>query len=178
MDPQIFNKTKRLSRDTGYVRPQKTYQDSLSSDDIKEKLKEYKRVNDIRKVIIGTHIRYFTKNKDTKTNVFRLGGFLSKFGEDYKYIILSNGTVSWSVQINGLNDIWAKMNSKEILKTAETEVEEQSNVQKQAVEKYQKLKEKTEYMTQLLEQQHTENEKLKKNLKDIEAVAKKEKPKK
>lgn len=178
MDPQMFSKTKRLSRDTGYVRPKKTFQDSLSADEIKEKLKEYKRVSDIRKVIIGTHIRYFTKDKDTKTSVFRLGGFLSKFGEDYKYIILSNGTVSWSVQINGLNDIWAKMNSKEILKTAETEVEEQSNVQKHVVEKYQKLKEKSEYMTQLLEQQHAENEKLKKKLKDIEAVAKKEKPKK
>ena len=26
MDPQKFNNTKRLSRDTGYVRPKKTYQ--------------------------------------------------------------------------------------------------------------------------------------------------------
>ena len=175
MDPQIFNKTKRLSRDSAYVRPKKTYQDSLSADEIREKLKEYKKVSDIRKVIIGTHMRYFVKDKDTKSSVFRLGGFLTKFGEDYKYVILSNGTISWSVQVNGLNDFWAKMNSKEILKTAETEVEEQSQTQNKATEKYQKLKEKTEYMTQLLEKQHAENEKLKKKLKDIEAVTKKEK---
>jgi hypothetical protein len=42
MDPQKFNNTKRLSRDTGYVRPKKTYQDTMTPDDIKEKLKEYK----------------------------------------------------------------------------------------------------------------------------------------
>lgn len=170
MDPQIFNKTKRLSRDTGYERPKKTYQDSLTSDDIKEKLKEYKKVTDIRKIIIGTHVRYFTKDKDTKKNVFRLGGFLTKFGEDYKYVILSNGSISWSVQVNGSNDFWAKMNNKEILKTAETEVAEQSNTTQHVVEKYQKLKDKAEYMTQLLEQQQAENEKLKKKLKDIEIV--------
>ena len=75
MDPQKFNNTKRLSRDTGYVRPKKTFQDTMTPDDIKEKLKEYKKVSDIRKVIIGTHIRYFSKDKDSKANVFRLGGF-------------------------------------------------------------------------------------------------------
>jgi len=175
MDPQIFNKTKRLSRDSAYVRPKKTYQDSLSADEIREKLKEYKKVSDIRKVIIGTHMRYFVKDKDTKNSVFRLGGFLTKFGEDYKYVILSNGTISWSVQVNGLNDFWAKMNSKEILKTAETEVQEIKQVDE---EKYNKLKDQTKYMKQLLEEQHTENEKLKQKLKDIESVAKKEKNKK
>jgi len=175
MDPQIFSKTKRLSNDSQYVRPKKTYQDSLSSDDIKEKLKEYKRVTDIRKVIIGTHIRYFTKQSKEANPVFRLGGFLTKFGDDYKYIILSNGTISWSVQVNGLNDFWSKMNSKEILKTAETEIEEQSQVQNKVVEKYQKLKEKNDYIIDLLQQQKDENEKLKKKLKDIEKVKKKEK---
>jgi len=175
MDPQKFNNTKRLSRDTGYVRPKKTYQDSMSSDDIKEKLKEYKKVSDIRKVIIGTHIRYFSKDKDSKANVFRLGGFLTKFGDEYKYIILSNGTISWSVQNNSSNQFWAKMNSKEILKTAETEVQEIKQVDE---EKYNKLKDQTKYMKQLLEEQHTENEKLKQKIKDIESVAKKEKNKK
>ena len=89
--------------------------------------------------------------------------------------ILSNGTISWSVQVNGLNDFWSKMNSKEILKTAETEIEEQSQVQNKVVEKYQKLKEKNDYIIDLLQQQKDENEKLKKKLKDIEKVTKKEK---
>ena len=67
------------------------------------------------------------------------------------------------------------MNSKEILKTAETEVQEIKQVDE---EKYNKLKDQTKYMKQLLEEQHTENEKLKQKLKDIESVAKKEKNKK
>ena len=171
----MFNKTKRLSRDTGYVRPKKTFQDSMSSDDIKEKLKEYKKVTDVRKVIIGTHMRYFTKDKDTKANVFRLGGFLTKFGDEYKYVILSNGSISWSVQNNSSNEFWAKMNSKEILKTAETEVEDKDKEQQHVIEKYKKLKEKNEYMSSLLEEQQKQNEKLTKKLKDIEAVAKKNK---
>jgi len=175
MDPQMFSKTKRLSKDTGYVRPKKTFQDSMSSDDIKEKLKEYKKVSDVRKVIIGTHMRYFTKDKDTKANVFRLGGFLTKFGDEYKYVVLSNGTISWSVQNNSSTEFWAKMNSKEILKTAETEVEDKDKEQQHVIEKYKKLKEKNEYMTSLLEEQQKQNEKLTKKLKDIEAVAKKNK---
>jgi hypothetical protein len=175
MDPQMFSKTKRLSKDTGYVRPKKTYQDSMSSDDIKEKLKEYKKVSDIRKVIIGTHMRYFTKDKNTKANVFRLGGFLTKFGDEYKYIVLSNGSISWSVQNDSSNEFWAKMNSKEILQTAETEVEDKSKEQERVIEKYKKLKEKTDYMSSLLEEQQKENAKLAKKLKEIESVAKKNK---
>ena len=171
----MFSKTKRLSKDTGYVRPKKTYQDSMSSDDIKEKLKEYKKVSDIRKVIIGTHMRYFTKDKNTKANVFRLGGFLTKFGDEYKYIVLSNGSISWSVQNDSSNEFWAKMNSKEILQTAETEVEDKSKEQERVIEKYKKLKEKTDYMSSLLEEQQKENAKLAKKLKEIESVAKKNK---
>jgi len=175
MNPQMFNTTKRLSRETSYVRPKKTYQDTLSGDEIKEKLKEYKKVSDIRKIIIGTHIRYFSKDKDTKTNVFRLGGFLTKFGDEYKYVILSNGSVSWSVQNNGTNEFWAKMNNKEILNTVETEVEDSNKEKKQIIEKYKKSKEKTEYMASLLEEQQKQIEKLTKKLKDIEVVAKKTK---
>jgi len=171
----MFNKTTRLSKKTDYVRPKKTFQDSMSSDDIKEKLKEYKKVTDIRKVIIGTHVRYFTKDKETKANVFRLGGFLTKFGDEYKYVILSNGSISWSVQNNSSNEFWAKMNSKEILQTAETEVEDKNKEQQHVIEKYKKLKEKNDYMTSLLEEQQKQNEKLTKKLKEIESVAKKNK---
>jgi hypothetical protein len=48
----LINKTKRLSKDSGYVRPNKTLQDTMSNDDIKEKLKDYKKVTDIRKIIV------------------------------------------------------------------------------------------------------------------------------
>ena len=174
MEP-IFNKTKRLTKDTSYVRPKKTLQDSLSNDDIKEKLKDYKKISDIRKVVIGTHIRYFTKDKEGKKPVFRLGGFLTKFGDEYKYIILSNGSVSWSVQNNGSNEFWAKMNSKEITEIQETEVEQKT---KHVEDKYKKLKEQTEYVIKLLEDQKKENDKLNKKLKEIESVTKTNKNKK
>ena len=42
--------TKRLSNDKNYVKPGQTYQQTLSNQEIKEKLKEYKKVDDIKKV--------------------------------------------------------------------------------------------------------------------------------
>ena len=42
---------------------------------------------------------YFTINKKTGEKQFRLGGFLSKMDPQYRYIILQNGTLSWSVQL-------------------------------------------------------------------------------
>jgi hypothetical protein len=170
----MINKTKRLSRDTGYNRPKKTYQDTLSNDDIKDKLKDYKKVTDIRKIVIGTHMRYFTKDKNSNKKIFRLGGFLTKFGEEYKYVVLSNGQVSWSVQNNSDTDFWAKMNNKEITEVAETEKEDTKNIE----EKYKKLKEKNEYMLKLLEEQHKATEKLTKKLNAIENEAKKSDKKK
>ena len=52
--------TKKITTDKNYQRPNKTFQESLSNQDIKEKLKEYKKVDNIKTVSIGTHIRYFT----------------------------------------------------------------------------------------------------------------------
>ena len=91
--------TKRLSYDKKYERPEKTYQDNLSNQDIKEKLKDYKKVNDIKTVSIGTHIRYFTIDLKTKQKNFRLGGTLNKIDPEGRFVVLGNGTLSWSVQI-------------------------------------------------------------------------------
>ncbi len=91
--------TKRLTRDNAYQRPAKTYQDNLSNQEIKEKLKDYKKVVDIRAISIGTHIRYFSIDPKTNEKVFRLGGTLNKVDPEGRFIILGNGTVSWSVQI-------------------------------------------------------------------------------
>ena len=92
-----MNITKRLTRDKSYVRPKSTYQETMTNKEIADKLKDYKKVINILQVPINTHIRYFT-TKDGKT-VFRLGGSLMKIGENQKYVVLSNGSVSWSVQI-------------------------------------------------------------------------------
>ena len=89
--------TKRLSRDNNYNKNKQSYQDSLSPDEIKKKLEEYKQVDDISLIPLNTHLRYFTINPENNEKQFRLGGFLTKFDE--KYVILANGKLSWSVQV-------------------------------------------------------------------------------
>ena len=182
MDPNNIMRTKRLVKDTGYVRPKKTVQDTMSNEEIKEKLQGYKKVDDITKVIIGSHIRYFAKSKDSKKPVFRLGGFLTKFGEGYKYVVLSNGEFSWSVQLNGTNEFWAKMNQKEFQEKIETEVEEKMKQNTEDndkyKEKYKQVKNQNEYIIKLLEEQKREYDKLANKLKAIENAAKKDKNKK
>ena len=85
----------------GYKRPPKTFQETLSTEQIKEKLKDYTKVEDISKVPIRTHVRYFVYQKDPQTNklnrLFRLGGRLVNKDHYDKYVVLSNGKHSWSV---------------------------------------------------------------------------------
>lgn len=82
-----------------YNKSGKTYQQSLSNAEIKEKLKEYCKVDDITTVSIGTHLRYFTTDPNTKERTFRLGGTLNKIDPEHRFVILSNGTITWSAQI-------------------------------------------------------------------------------
>ena len=92
------NITTRLSRDTTYKKKNNSYQDNLSPNEIKKKLEEYQQVDSIYDVDLNTHLRYFTLDKNGKKQ-FRLGGFLTKINKENKYVILSNGKLSWSVQI-------------------------------------------------------------------------------
>lgn len=92
-----------ITSDTGYKRPDRTYQDKLSYDEIKEKLKNYVKVKDLTQIPLNTHIRYIerkinplTQKLETK---FRLGGYLVNNKNPDKYIVLSNGRVKWSVQV-------------------------------------------------------------------------------
>jgi len=166
----------RLSNDTNYSRPKKTIQDILTKEEIKEKLMNYKKVEDITKIVIGSHIRYFTKDIKTKKNMFRLGGFLTKFGEDYKWLILSNGEFSWSVQINGNNEFWVKINPKDMQEQIQTELEEV--IGDKYKKKYEDMKNQTDYVIKMLKDQQKENNKLKQKLDAIEEVAKKDKNRK
>ena len=169
-------KTTRFVNDTNYNRPKKTFQDTLTKEDIKEKLKDYKKVDDITKVLIGSHIRYFSKDLKTKKTMFRLGGFLTKFGENYKYLVLSNGQLSWSVQINENNEFFVKINSKEMQEQIQTELEEV--IGDKYKKKYEDMKNQTDYVIKMLKDQQKENDKLKKKLDAIEEVTKKDKNKK
>ena len=81
----------------GYVRPDVTFTDQLSKEQIQEKLEDYTKVDDIYKVPLGVHLRYFT-NKDGKL-VFRMGGKLHRNTGLPDYLILDSGSAQWSVQV-------------------------------------------------------------------------------
>lgn len=91
---QCEPKTRRLAK-SNYQRPKKTYTDTLQTNlAMKEKLKNYVQVDDVEDININTHVRYVTL-KDGQQR-FCLGGLLRKIHP--KYVVLSNGTFSWSVQ--------------------------------------------------------------------------------
>lgn len=115
-----------------YQRPNKTYQETLSNEDIQDKLKNYKKTNNVSNIPIGTHIRYFITDPKTNDNVFRLGGNLHKIDSQGRYITLSNGTLNWSVQLNS-SILYYKMNDDEIHDELKNEIKkelltEQSNI--------------------------------------------------
>jgi hypothetical protein len=112
--------TKRLTIDNNYKRPEKTYQDTLTNKEIKEKLKDYKKCTDIKTVSIGTHLRYFSTNAN-KEKVFRLGGTLNKNDPEGKYVILGNGSLSWSVQTGGAV-FWQKLSESELKEELKKEI--------------------------------------------------------
>lgn len=183
--------TKRLSKANSYDRPEKTYQDKLSNQEIKEKLKEYKKVIDIKIVSIGTHIRYFSIDPKSKEKVFRLGGTLNKIDPEGKYVVLSNGSVTWSVQIpNAI--FYQKMTEsefkeelkKEIKKEMMTEVRDKySHVQSpdEDVEELKKeiknLKSKIENYKESEKKYKKENEALAAKIATIETEIRKNKKK-
>lgn len=80
-----------------YKKSKKSYQDTLSDDEIRKLLKDYSLVDNIYQVPLNTHIRYFLKQDGQKK--FRLGGTLFKVDESKGYIVLSNGKTNWSVQV-------------------------------------------------------------------------------
>jgi len=124
--------TKRIANDKKYERPEKTYQDNLSNQDIKDKLKEYKKVSDIKTVSIGTHIRYFTIDQKTKQKYFRLGGTLNKIDPEGRFIILSNGSLSWSVQIP-ISIFYQKMTESEFKEELKKELKKEIMTEEQNI---------------------------------------------
>jgi len=122
--------------DDSYKRPKKTLTDKLTSEDIKSKLEDYIEVEDISKVPLNTHIRYFTEKEDKikkkKIKVFRLGGFLVNKNNYGKYIILSNtpetGVINnnkktWSVNTQ-TSIFYRKQNFDEIKEQYKDEIDE------------------------------------------------------
>lgn len=89
-------KTTKLSQDN-YIRPKITATDLIDPDEIKERLKNFEKVEDISSIVPNIRIQYFEITDDKKFR-YRQGGTLivNKYPD---YIVLSNGRKSWSVQI-------------------------------------------------------------------------------
>jgi hypothetical protein len=87
--------TKRINK-SNYIRPPKTFTDTIQSkDEILKYIEGYERIDEPDELIIGNEVRYITMDKDKK-QVFRLGGKIVKI--DPYYFVLNNGKISWSVQ--------------------------------------------------------------------------------
>jgi len=82
--------------ETKYVRPPITLTEMLSRKDIEGLLLDYVKVDNLETVKIGSQIRYF-EYKDNELK-FRIGGTLKIKGLP-DYVILSNGSAGWSVQV-------------------------------------------------------------------------------
>merc|ERR1712166_1236931 len=95
----------------------KSSKNKFSTQEIKDKLKEYTRIDDISKINIGTHLRYFTVESNGN-KLFRLGGFLNKMNLNDGYIVLGNNKITWSVQIK-TSIIYKKMDYRELKKKIE-----------------------------------------------------------
>lgn len=130
-----------------YIKNGTETQDNLTSQDIKNLLEDYIELSDYNHLKLGMHIRYFISKVDAKgkkQKLFRLGGNIIKIDENFKYVILSNGKLSWSVQLNDSTIIYKKMNNIEIKNIYENEIDNK-NIDIAKYKKYiQKIKENYE----------------------------------
>lgn len=165
---------KRITSDKNYKRPHNTFQDSLTKQEIKDKLKDYKKCLDISSVSIGTHIRYFTIDKLKGTKVFRLGGTLNRIDPEKRFIILSNGQLSWSVQI-GNTDFWQKLSDSELKEELKEQIKKELNIIADASEEKQSniskdnedLKHKNKNLQEINEKLLKENKSLNKKINQL-----------
>lgn len=102
MQNNRYKKTKskrsKLTRltDDDFVRNNLTFTERLTKEDIKAKLENYNRIENVEElenVPIGTHMRYF-KYEDGHYK-FRMGGILMNKKEAKKYIVLANNGKTW-----------------------------------------------------------------------------------
>ena len=92
--------TLRLTKTT-YDRPSTTITDTLQTDEaMLQKLEGYEEVDLLERVEFNTHVRYITLKDGVPR--FCLGGLLKRVFE--KYVVLSNGKLTWSVQRYFYND--------------------------------------------------------------------------
>jgi hypothetical protein len=106
------NNNKNFTQDNNNNEKKKTFTENLTKEDINEKLEDYKLVDDISKVPLDTHLRYFIK-KDNEM-LFRMGGNLKRNLDLPNFIVLKNALgTEWTVQVKD-TIFYKKMSIKEI----------------------------------------------------------------
>jgi hypothetical protein len=129
-----------------YVKPLLTMTEKLSQDDIKQYLEDYDKINkiaDFDNIRLGTHIRYLSL-KDGEY-LFRYGGTLINKTGLPLYIILHNGSRSWSVQVKDtiffaqLTTKQVKQEYQEILDKKNEEIKHLIKLNKDLIKQVKKL---------------------------------------
>ena len=159
------NITTRLSRDTSYNRPKKLINKNFHLKKLKKKLLEYQQVDDITKVPLNTHVRYFSFNSKTGKKQFRLGGFLTRKEPDDPYVILSNGKSSWSVQKNS-SIFFKKMSIKDLRLEYEDTIKKLTKDNKKLKKENKMLKETLEQVEYNIKKEKKKKKKDQKRIKN------------
>jgi hypothetical protein len=120
----------------------KTYTENLTKEEISQKLEDYKVVDDISKIPLDTHLRYFIK-KDNEM-LFRMGGNLKRNLDLPTFVVLRNALgKEWTVQVKD-TIFYKKMTIKEIK-------EEYDNIILDLHDKIKKLKQKIKELEKMKE---------------------------
>lgn len=115
------NITNKLKENDENEQP-KTFTGNLTKEEINEKLQDYQLVDDMSKVPLGTHLRYFSIKDGVK--LFRMGGNLKRNLDLPKFVVLVNALgVEWTVQIKDTT-FYKKMSLKEIKEEYDGIIEE------------------------------------------------------
>lgn len=117
-----MNTTRLADNMKTYKKPLITLQDKLTDKEIADKLFDYEEVNNISSVKLNTHVRYFILKKNKK-KLFRLGGYLINKENSDKYVVLSNGQSTWSVQVKD-TIFYRKLDSQEIMDKFNDQIDE------------------------------------------------------
>jgi len=116
------NKNTSFNGDNTKDEEKKTFTGNLTKEEINEKLQDYKLVEDISKVPLGTHLRYFVIKDGVK--LFRMGGNLKRNLDLPKFVVLVNALgTEWTVQIKD-TIFYKKMLIKEIKEEYDNIIEE------------------------------------------------------
>jgi hypothetical protein len=157
---------RRITNDN--YKPANSIQENLTQEDIDILLEEYEEINDPLELKTGQHIRYYSLKKTKNGNIkqlFRMGGNIIKIDLENKYIVVSNGKLSWSVQILD-SIIYRKMTIEEVKQFYEHELDTKDN----EIKKYKLFIDKIKNQNKELQNQ---NQKLSNDLTHIKQLLKK-----